>query len=117
MPVKEKTDYKEKNGAWKPLTLFTDTPFNSGKRRGVLSIEEEEIVFMELITAKRKRSKQIARTAHFSVVERPDGNIAGTFYFNPSLNKIRGKLSAEFWQAITLALNVKNDDYEQNSTD
>lgn len=117
MPVKEKTDYKVKNGCRKPLTLLTDTPFSSGKRKGVLSIEEEEIVFMELITAKRKRSKQIARTAHFSVVERPDGNIAGTFYFDPNLKKVRGKLSAEFWQAITLALNVKNDNYEQTDAD
>lgn len=113
MAVKERTDYEEIAVVEKPLTLLTDTPFSSGKRKGVLSIDEEEIVFMELITAKRKRSKQIARTAHFSVVERPDGNIAGTFYFDPNLKKIRGKLSAEFWQAITLALNVKNDNYEQ----
>lgn len=95
------------------LELHTETDFTKGKRKGVLSIEDEVLIFREMITAERKRSKSIARTAHFSVLERPDGSIAGTFHFRAEGKKLRGQLSAEFWQAITLAFNI-NDKTEND---
>ncbi len=106
--IKNDKDYKKRrHEASKPVELLTDTDFTQGRRRGVLAIEEEVMIFREMITAARRRSKQIARTAHFSVLERPDGTISGTFTFNPNSKKIKGQLSAEFWQAITLALTTK----------
>lgn len=94
------------------IKLLTDTAFTKGKRMGVLSIEEEAVTFREVYKRECKRSKPIARTAHFSVLERPDGSIAGTFRFDPNKSKIKGTLSAEFWQAITLALTVKENSDE-----
>lgn len=89
------------------VETLTNTKFESGKRSGVMSFEDDIMIFREFIKVSRKRSKQIARTQHFSVLERPDGSIAGTFRFNPNASKIKGKLSAEFWQALTTALNLK----------
>lgn len=97
------------------IELYTDTEFTKGKRRGVLSIEKEALIFREMTSTRGKRSKQIARTAHFSVLERPDGMIAGTFRFDPSRKKIKGELSAEFWQAISIALNLQVKEPDEQS--
>lgn len=108
--IKNDKDYKKKRRSdSQSIELLTDTEFKHGKRKGVLSIEEEVMIFREMITAQRRRSKQIARTSHFSVLERPDGTISGTFTFNANQPKIKGQLSAEFWQAISLALTNKGN--------
>ena len=101
-------DYKKRRKLQnQTIELQTVTAFEKGRRKGVMSFEDDMIVFRELFAAARKRSKQIARTQHFSVLERPDGSIAGTFRFDPNASKIKGKLSAEFWQALSIALNLK----------
>lgn len=105
--IKDDKDYKKrKELKEKPVRLLTDSPFEKGSRKGVLSFEDEMLIFREMISASRKRSKQVARTKHFSVLERPDGEISGTFRFKKEGKKLRGQLSAEFWQAITLALEL-----------
>lgn len=111
--IKNDKDYKKRRAVEdKPIELLTDTPFEDGKRKGVLSFEDEIIIFREMITAQRVRSRQIARTKHFSVLERPDGDITGTFRFKKEGRKLRGQLSAEFWQAISLALELKEKEHE-----
>lgn len=114
--IKEK--YKKRQVlAGRTIELHTDSAFRNGKRKGVLEIEDEVLIFREMIATVRKRSKSIARTTHFSVLERPDGTIAGTFHFRPEGKKLRGRLSAEFWQAITLAfdINDKTEDDEKSN--
>lgn len=101
-------DYKvTKRHEGQTIEMLTNSKFESGKRSGVMSYEDDILIFREFIKVSRKRSRQIARTQHFSVLERPDGIIAGTFRFDPNASKIKGKLSAEFWQALTTALNLK----------
>lgn len=108
--IKEDKDYKKKSTLKdKNLKLLTDSDFVKGKRKGVLSFEDEMLIFREIISAHRIRSRQIARTKHFSVLERPDGDITGTFRFKKAGKRLRGQLSAEFWQAITLALELSED--------
>lgn len=111
--VKNEKDYKRRKDIKCTLGLRTDTPFTEGKRKGWLSIEDEMVIFKEIISASRKRSKRIVKTDHFSVLERPDGSIAGTFHFKAKGKRLRGQLSAEFWQAITLAFKI-NDKTEQD---
>lgn len=110
--IKNNKEYKKRTRLEKTIELLTDTPFEKGKRKGVLSFEDEIVIFREMITAQRARSKQIARTKHFSVRERPDGDITGTFHFKKEGKKLRGQLSAEFWQAISLALELKDKEHE-----
>ncbi|MCQ2278982.1 MAG: hypothetical protein MJZ62_06740 [Bacteroidales bacterium] len=106
--IKNDKDYKHvREVASADILFFTATKFEKGKRRGVMTIEDDRMIFREMVNAERKRSKPITRTQHFSVLERPDGTIAGTFRFNPSESKIKGKLSAEFWRALTAAMNLK----------
>lgn len=119
MGIKEKEDYEVRIRSQANVTVCTDTEVRKGqKRRGVLEVVgEDDYLFKEYIQAKRIRSKQIARTGHFSVLARPDGTMYGTFHFDPNKPKIKGKLSAEFWQAICLALNLKiTEANEQNDT-
>lgn len=111
----EEYDFRVRNEV--TALICTSSELKIGqKRKGVIEIKsDDEILFVEFITAKRQRSKQIARTDHFSVLARPDGSMYGTFHFDPNKSKIRGKLSAEFWRAITFALDLKNDEAnEQN---
>lgn len=106
--IKEQKDYiKHRRLEKQTVELHTESTFDEGKRKGVVSFEEGEMHFCENVEHRGPRSKQIARTAHFSVNERPDGRIAGTFHFDPSTKNIKGKLSAEFWQALSIALNLK----------
>lgn len=105
-----KDNYKRKRTVDGRLELNTETDFTHGERKGMLSFEDDMMIFREIIAAKRKRSKSICRTAHFSVLRRPDGSIGGTFHFQAKGKKLRGQLSAEFWQAISLVfMNDKND--------
>lgn len=106
--IKEDKDYKRKRQVDKPTKIMSDGDIEKGKLRGVIELENDMLIFREMIAAQRgKRSKQIARTKHFSVLQRPDGDITGTFHFNPNGAKIKGQLSAEFWQAISIAMNLK----------
>lgn len=109
MGIKEINEYDFRVRNDVTALICTSSELKIGqKRKGVIEIKsDDEILFVEFITAKRRRSKQIARTKHFSVLARPDGSMYGTFHFDPNSPKIRGKLSAEFWQAICVALDLK----------